>query len=227
MKILKRINQIQRQYKKRQLCRFGRNVVINATSTFEGNNRLDDDVTFLNSKIGYASYVSNDSFIKNNVIGRYCCIAPRVITVTGNHPVKNFASIHPAFFSTMKQVGFAYVSEDKFDDFNYIDSGKKISVEIGNDVWIGDSVRILEGVKIGNGAVIAAGAVVTKNVPPYAIVGGIPTRIIRYRFSEQIIEKLENLEWWNKDQNWIETHAYLFEDAEKLLEMCGGEFLGR
>ena len=200
-------------------------MVIDATSTFEGDNRLDDGVTFLNSQIGYASYVSNDSFIKNAVIGRYCCIAPRVITVVGNHPTRDFVSVHPAFFSTMKQVGFTYVSENRFNDFNYIDAEKKISVEIGNDVWIGDSVRILEGVKIGNGAVVAAGAIVIQNVPSYAIVGGIPARIIRYRFSNQIIQKLEDLKWWDKDQNWIKSHADLFDNVEKLLEVCGGELL--
>lgn len=68
---------------------------------------------------------------------------------------------------------------------------------IENDVWIGHDVTILRGVTIGNGAVIAAKSVVTKNVPPYAIVGGNPAKIIKYRFSKKIVQKLQNIKWWD------------------------------
>lgn len=76
---------------------------------------------------------------------------------------------------------------------------RKGQVLIGNDVWIGDDVTILGGVRIGDGAVIAAGAVVVKDVPPYAIVGGNPTKIIKYRFPEEIIERLRRIAWWDWD----------------------------
>ena len=195
-------------------CTFGKYTTIDSKASFEGMNRLGDKTCFLNSSMGYASYVSDYSFIKNTVIGRYTCIANEVMTVVGNHPV-SFVSVHPAFYSiALKQ---SYVKKSKFEDFNYLDSDKRISVEIGNDVWIGARATILEGVTIGEGAVIAAGAVVTKDVPPYAIVGGVPAKIIKYRFDEETIQKLLKLKWWEKDQEWIKIHADDFDDVEKLL----------
>lgn len=102
--------------------------------------------------------------VKNTVIGRYTCIANDVMTVAGNHPT-SFVSIHPAFYSLAQKP--SYVKQSKFEDFKYLNSEKKISIEIGNDVWIGSRATILEGVNIGDGVVVAAGAVVTKDVPPY------------------------------------------------------------
>ena len=100
--------------------------------------------------------------------------------------------------------------------FKYLNSEKKISIEIGNDVWIGSRATILEGVNIGDGVVVAAGAVVTKDVPPYAIVGGVPARIIRYRFDEETIQNLLKMKWWEKDQEWIQNHADDFDDVKQL-----------
>lgn len=74
-------------------------------------------------------------------------------------------------------------------------------VEIENDVWIGTSVIIMDGVKIGDGAILAAGSVVTNNVPPYAIVGGVPAKIMKYRFNSDEIEYLLSFKWWDKDEN--------------------------
>lgn len=186
-------------------------------------NKLSDNSSFLNSSMGYASYVSDHSFIKNTVIGRYTCIANEVMTVAGNHPV-SFASVHLAFYSVDQKP--SYIKQSKFEDFNYLDSEKRISVEIGNDVWIGARATIHEGVTIGDGAVVAAGAIVTKDVPPYAIVGGVPAKIIKYRFDEGIIKKLLELKWWNKDMDWIIQHAEIFDSPENLLisSELGGEY---
>lgn len=224
IKILsKRFKQTLHHYKYRKFCTFGESTTIDSFDQFEGMNCLASDVTFLTSSIGYASYIGTNSFIKNTKIGRYSCVATGVMTVAGNHPVYRFASIHPAFYSTRKQAGFTYVSEDKFEEFNYIDSGHKFTVLIGNDVWIGAGVKIMEGITIGDGAVVAAGAVVTKNVPPYAIVGGVPAKIIRYRFDEKTIAELLKVCWWNKDEEWVREHADAFENVDKLLEITKGE----
>lgn len=94
---------------------------------------------------------------------------------------------------------------------------------IMNDVWIGSKAIVLQGVKIGNGAIIAAGAVVTKDVPSYAIVAGVPARIIKYRFSEDIIKKIENTKWWDNEESWIDTNKKKFTDIEDFLEVINSE----
>lgn len=214
MDILRCIKQFIHRKRIGNTCSFGNRTTIDSTARFEGENKLLSHSVFLNSSMGYASYVSDHSFIKNTVIGRYTCIANEVMTVAGNHPL-SFASVHPAFYSTTQKL--SYVKKNKFDDFHYLDSQKRISVVIGNDVWIGARATILEGVTIGDGAVVAAGAIVTKDVPPYAIVGGVPAKIIKYRFDEETIKKLLELKWWEKDQAWIKSHADDFDDVEKVL----------
>ena len=101
------------------------------------------------------------------------------------------------------------------DEILHTDSGR--CLEVGNDVWIGDNVLIKGGVTIGDGAIIAMGAVVVKDVPPYAIVGGVPAKIIRYRFDKEAINKLIAISWWNKPQEWIKQNAKYFNDAGAFL----------
>lgn len=123
-------------------------------------------------------------------IGKFCSFGKGVKVITQNHPY-NVISTHPYFYESK----FGYLEND-----NLLPS----CTEIGNDVWIGDSAIILPGCKtIGNGAIIGAGSVVTKNVPDYAIVAGNPAKIIKYRFSEEMIEKLLSEKWWESGLDFI------------------------
>ena len=176
---------------------------------------MGSNSVFLNSSMGYASYVSEHSFVKNTAIGRYTCVADNVLTVAGTHPL-TYVSIHPAFYSTAQYP--SYVDQSSFEDFKYLDSETKTSIKIGNDVWIGSRATILEGVKIGDGAVVAAGAVVTKDVPPYSIVGGVPAKVIRYKFSDEEIAFLLKLKWWEKEESWIKEHVGKFENIAMFLD---------
>ena len=124
-------------------------------------------------------------------------------------------STHPAFYSPNHSCEMGFVQTQKYEDYRFADG--EYNIIIGNDVWIGTGARIVDGITVGNGAVILAGAVVTKNVPDYGIVGGIPARLIRKRFDDDTIHKLLDLQWWNKDIDWIKDNAEYFDDIDALL----------
>ena len=139
-------------------------------------------------------------------IGAFCSIANNVNVSYGNHPLDT-VSTHP--FGYQKRCGI--IKDDNEDIIAAIPNNGKIV--IGHDVWIGRDVTLLTGITIGHGAVIAAGAVVTKDVPPYGIVGGVPAKIIRYRFDEEIREKLLNIQWWTWDDETLRARATEFADV--------------
>lgn len=189
--------------------KFSHNVNIGGFNTiFGGYNAIGEDTMFTGS-IGTGSYIGQNCEISAQ-IGKFCSIGSHVITVQGTHPV-NMPSTHPAFYSPSKQSGITFVSEKLFDE----ETGKTV---IGNDVWIGTRTTILGSVNIGDGAIIAAGAVVTKDVPPYAVVGGVPAKVIKYRFDEDQISKLLELKWWDKDIEWLRENSYLFCNLKKFME---------
>lgn len=197
--------------------RFGKLVIINLNTQFEGYNALGNNTQFVDSFLGIGSYIANNSTIRKTKIGKYCAIGDNVRTYLGNHPVKDFVSIHPAFFSTLQQSGFTFTEKQLFEEHKYIDAEKRYVCQIGNDVWIGNDVLIIDGIEIGNGAVVASGAIVTKNVEPYTIVGGVPAKQIRKRFSNEQIEKLEKIKWWDKDIDWVKKNSHLYNDIKKFL----------
>lgn len=192
--------------------KFGKRVCISLESFFEGRNVVNSNTNF-SGYMGFGSYIGINSSLYGKV-GRYCSIAGNVKTVLGVHPTKDFVSTHPTFFSLKKQNGHTFVTEQKFNEAKYADETNKYNVVIGNDVWIGDSALLMSGISIGDGAIIAAGAVVTKDVPPYAIVGGVPARVIRYRFSEEEIKFLLDFKWWNRSEKWLSENADKFENLD-------------
>ena len=138
---------------------------------------------------GDFSYVVNDSDIIYTTVGKFCSIAAHTRINPGNHPVERVAMNHFTYRSS------AYGLGD--DDPAFFDWRRSFRCTLGHDVWIGHGAIILPGVSMGNGAVAGAGAVVTKDVPSYAIVVGNPARILRTRFTPDVIAGLEQLAWWD------------------------------
>lgn len=183
-------------------------------TTFEGRNKLSHHA-FFRGEMGFASYIGAYSAVEGK-IGRFCSIAENVTFISQTHPVQEFVSSHPCFYSMKKQSGFTYATKQLFNESPKI-NGSKYSIEVGSDVYIGYGVLIIGPCKIGNGAVVAAGAVVTKDVPEFAIVGGVPARIIRYRFSKEQIDFLNKLKWWDRTPEWIQENASHFESIEEMM----------
>jgi acetyltransferase-like isoleucine patch superfamily enzyme len=169
-----------------------------SSSRFGQYNHIASNAQIYKSIFGDFSYVGSESYIYNVQIGKFTCIGPYVKIGLGEHPTQDFMSVHPVFYSLAAQTGITFADKQYFQEFS--------DTNVGNDVWIGAGAIIRAGVSVGDGAIVAAGAVVTKDIPPYAIVGGVPARIIKYRFDPENIDKIQNLKWWDKDMAWLKTH---------------------
>lgn len=146
----------------------------------------------------------NRSDVQNVLIGRYCSIADNVRIFQADHEIGNFTT-STNIYSRPSYRRERYLSKKKSKSSeNRLNLAKlkKLNspvVEIGNDVWIGSHVAIKPGVSIGDGACVATGSIVTKDVPPYSIVGGVPAKVIKYRFPEHICAQLQDMRWWRFD----------------------------
>jgi acetyltransferase-like isoleucine patch superfamily enzyme len=172
-----------------------------AGTTFGEKCRLGGPVYIFDSVVGDYTYVELGCRISCADIGKFCAIAPYSLVGLAAHPTDT-VSMHPAFYRHHPAVGYDLVPADRRQEFT--------RTRIGNDVWIGAGVAVKDGVTVGDGAVIGAGAVVASDVPPYAIYGGVPARLIRYRFDEQTIERLLRARWWDRDIEWLRAHADAF-----------------
>ena len=149
------------------------------------NDFVNDPKDFEKNNVLYHYPINNDKLI----IGKYCSIAcgARFLFNSANHTMRSLSTYpFPIFYDEWEHGLWADKAWDNKGD-----------IVIGNDVWIGYEAVIMAGVTIGDGAIIGTRAVVTKDVPPYTIVGGVPAKPIRKRFSEDVIERLLSLKWWN------------------------------
>ena len=188
--------------------RFTRSVHIGAYAEFEGANSLGERSSF-DGRMGYGSYICEDCHITGD-IGRFTSIGAEVRTSQGVHPMTEpYATTSPMFYSLKKQSMVTFAGSQQFDEM-------RPPVSIGNDCWVGVRVFIAGGVRIGDGAIVLSGAAVTKNVPPYAIVGGVPAKVLRTRYDEATISWLLEKRWWDLPLDWLKENSDLLCDIERL-----------
>ncbi len=159
------------------------------------NDYVHDPRKFEKNNVLYHYPINGDKLI----IGKFCSVAcgAKFLFTSGNHTMRSLASYtFPIFFD-----------EWGLDPKNITEAwDNKGDIIIGNDVWIGYEAVIMSGVKIGDGAIIGTRAVVTKDVPPYTIVGGVPAKPIRRRFDDETVKKLLNLRWWDWEKEKIQKN---------------------
>lgn len=171
--------------------------------------RISAPADILDVTLESHSYISKNSTISFTEIGKFTSIGPNFICGFGIHPIHSVSS-SPMFYSKEGIKKFSFTNNDSFE------MRKKIT--IGNDVFIGSNVTIIDGVVVGDGAVIGAGAVVTKNIPPYAIVVGVPAKIIKYRFDQDVIDALQKIQWWNWSDDKLKNVTKDFYDVNLFIE---------
>lgn len=169
------------------------NIVVGEYTMY--NDFVNDPVRFEYNNVLYHYPVNNDKLI----IGKYCSIAcgAKFMFTSSNHKQSSLSTYpFPLFFE-----------EWGLERKNVTDAwDNKGDITVGNDVWIGYESVIMQGVNIGDGAIIASRAVVTKDVPPYTIVGGMPAKELKKRFPENVIKKLLKIQWWNWDESKIKNN---------------------
>ena len=169
--------------------------------------KIESGTSFISSSIERHSFCGYDCDVYLASIGSFTSIANGVVLGGARHPME-WVSTSPVFYAGRDSVK-AKFAEHKLTP--------PAGVRIGHDVWIGRSAIVLAGVTVGDGSVIGAGSVVTKDVPPYAIVAGNPARLIRYRFDENVIQKLKEINWWNFSEARLKTFGGVFNDVEGFL----------
>lgn len=181
------------------------------SSSISSLSKVESGTTVINSSFGPHSFCGYDCFFVNCEVGRYCSIAGRVIVGGARHPIE-YVSTSPVFLAHKESIS------TKFSRHDYQWEARTV---IGHDVWIGEGALVKGGVTIGTGAIIGMGSVVTKDVPPYAIFAGNPARLIRYRFSDDVIDGLLKSEWWLYSDEKLRAAAPLFTDPHAFLASLG------
>lgn len=176
-------------------------------SNINKNAKIGNGTQFYMSSIGKYSYVYESKVIYS-IIGKYCSIGSGCIIGGASHPIE-WISSSPIFYNKNNVFRMSFC-ERSFEEYS--------QTIIGNDVWIGSNCLLKAGITVGDGAVIGMGSVVTHNVPPYEIWAGNPAKFIRKRFSDEEIDKLLRLRWWDLDEKKIKEFAHFFSDKETFFE---------
>lgn len=173
------------------------------------------------SEIGKFTYLGENTKLPYCRIGHFCSISSDVKLAAGLHPL-DYVSTHPVFYGRYRLGGgYKKAEYTNFKEFAYLEDSEKLLCEIGNDVWIACGVTIVcrrQPIHIGNGAVIAAGAIVTNDVPDYAVVMGCPAKVVRYRFDSETRSRLLESQWWDKDDQWINSRMPYFVKPKVFVE---------
>jgi acetyltransferase-like isoleucine patch superfamily enzyme len=195
------LNRLKKQYQNRKISIL---MFYDKESVVSNKSRIQRFVILRKCIVSDYSYIGYNTNIYNASIGKFCSISKDVCIGLPSHPTK-FISTSPLFVNVQNGTGYSWSKQDLFNSVPE-------KVMIGNDVWIGMKSTIMGGITIGNGAIIAAHSVVTKDVPPYAIVGGVPSKIIKYRFNDSIIETLQKSEWWNRSDDFLQKNIISFQE---------------
>jgi acetyltransferase-like isoleucine patch superfamily enzyme len=198
---------LERKHKSKSL-KIGYMAIAN-NSKFGVYNTIYENVSLNEVELGDFTYIAGNTSISKTTIGKFCSIGPNCKIGLGKHPSNTFVSSHPIFFSDLKQAQISFADKKYFEEFE--------NITIGNDVWLGADIIVVDGVNISDGVIVAAGSVVTKDIPPYAIVGGVPAKIIKYRFEKDEIKKLIEMKWWDMDVEYLKNNFMNFHNVKEFL----------
>lgn len=178
-----------------------------STSKFTKFSEIRRFAKLKNSSVGRYTRINPFCHLKNTTVGNFSAIGENTKIGLGRHPL-HYVSTHSIFYKK-NNLNNRWVSPIDFPD---------LAIDIGHDVWIGRDSTIIDGVKVGNGAVIGTRSVVTKDVPAFAVVAGCPAKIIKFRFSDDVIALLQDLAWWEFSDKEISDNIGLFRDSSLTVE---------
>lgn len=183
---------------------------VDSTSVVSNKSKLSRFVKVRHSTISEYCNIGANTNISYVHMGRFCSVAGKCDIGLPPHNL-NLLSTSPIFTESKNCIGISWITKN-------VNEAHMQYIEIGNDVWIGQKVSIKDGVRIGDGAVIGAGALVTKDVPPYAIVAGIPAKIIRFRYPDEMISMLLEIRWWDRNEEFLRSHISIFQKDDITIE---------